>query len=167
MYQGFNDMIDGGGAGASGQSFEGGGLLSMIANMIASPRGSQQGQPEPMGGLLSPRARPAMPVQAPQYSGRGNFGMQPPAPTQNPHPQMFQPPMQPRQNPHPPMYQPPTQSPHAPMYQPPGMPADQASAEAFMAGLVDKFGQANAQVVAQGDQGQAMFEQWLNNGGRF
>jgi hypothetical protein len=103
MYQGFNDMIDGGGAGASGQSFEGGGLLSMIANMIASPRGSQQGQPEPMGGLLSPRARPAMPVQAPQYSGRGDFGMQPPSPTQNPHPQMFQPPMQPRQNPHPPM----------------------------------------------------------------
>jgi hypothetical protein len=77
MYQGFNDMIDGGGANASGQSFEGGGLLSMIANMIASPRGSQQGQPEPMGGLLSPQARPAMPMQAPpmQYSGRGDFGM--------------------------------------------------------------------------------------------
>jgi hypothetical protein len=64
MYQGFNDMINGGGANASGQSFEGGGLLSMIANMIAKPRGSQQGQPEPMGGLLSPQARPAMPMQA-------------------------------------------------------------------------------------------------------
>jgi hypothetical protein len=77
-YQGFNDMIDGGGMGQSGQSFEGGGLLSMIANMIAKPRGSQQGQPEqPMGGLLSPQARPAMPMQAPsmQYSGRGNLGM--------------------------------------------------------------------------------------------
>jgi hypothetical protein len=79
MYQGFNDMIDGGGMGQSGQSFEGGGLLSMIANMIAKPRGSQQGQPEPMGGLLSPQARPAMPMppqpQPMQYSGRGNLGM--------------------------------------------------------------------------------------------
>jgi hypothetical protein len=170
-YQGFNDMINGGGAGQSGQSFEGGGLLSMIANMIAKPRGSQQGQPQAQtGGLLSPQARPAMPMPAPQpmqprYPNTPPPGFQPP--TQNPHPQMFQPPMQPRQSPHPPMYQPPTQSPHPPMYQPPGMPADQASAEAFMAGLVDKFGQANAQVVAQGDQGQAMFEQWLNNGGRF
>jgi hypothetical protein len=72
MYQGFNDMIDGGGANASGQSFEGGGLLSMIANMIASPRGSQQGQPEgvmqatqpmqPQGGLLS-----AQPMPQPQF----------------------------------------------------------------------------------------------------
>jgi hypothetical protein len=75
-YQNFGDMIDGGGMGQSGQSFEGGGLLSMIANMIAKPRGSQQGQPEQaMGGLLStqPQARPAMPMQAqpqpmqPQY----------------------------------------------------------------------------------------------------
>ena len=71
-YQGFNDMIDGGGMGQSGQSFEGGGLLSMIANMIAKPRGSQQGQPEgvmqaaqpmqPQGGLLS-----AQPMPQPQY----------------------------------------------------------------------------------------------------
>ena len=79
MYQGFNDMIDGGGANASGQSFEGGGLLSMIANMIATPRGSQQRQQESMGGLLSPQARPSMPMQPQpqpmQYSGRGNLGM--------------------------------------------------------------------------------------------
>jgi hypothetical protein len=71
-YQGFNDMIDGGGAGQSGQSFEGGGLLSMIANMIASPRGSQQAQPmgvmqaaqpmQPQGGLLS-----AQPMPQPQF----------------------------------------------------------------------------------------------------
>ena len=103
-YQGFGDMIDGGGMGQSGQSFEGGGLLSMIANMIAKPRGSQRGQPEPMGGLLSPQAQPAMqpqtmqpqppntpppgampepfpsPQQPMQYSGRGPVGMpsQPP-----------------------------------------------------------------------------------------
>jgi hypothetical protein len=97
MYQGFNDMFDGGGAGASGKSFEGGGLLSMIANLIASPRGSQQGQPQkamkPMGGLLSPQPRPAMPQQFPntpppgfqppmQNLGRGDVGM-PQPPMQN------------------------------------------------------------------------------------
>ena len=98
-YQGFGDMIDGGGAGRSGQSFEGGGLLSMIAKMIAKPRGSQQGQQEPMGGLLStqPQARPAMPMQPqtmqPQFPNTPPPGFQPP--TQNPHPQMYQPPMQP------------------------------------------------------------------------
>ena len=78
-YQNFGDMFDGGGAGASGQSFEGGGLLSMIANLISKPRGSQQGQPqEPMGGLLSAQPAqplPMMPQSAPQYSGRGNLGM--------------------------------------------------------------------------------------------
>jgi hypothetical protein len=97
MYQGFNDMFDGGGAGASGKSFEGGGLLSMIANLIGSPRGSQQGQPQeamkPMGGLLSPQPRPAMPQQFPntpppgfqppmQNLGRGDYGM-PQPPMQN------------------------------------------------------------------------------------
>lgn len=34
------DMIDGGGKGRSGDKFEGGGILSLIANMVASPYGS-------------------------------------------------------------------------------------------------------------------------------
>ena len=33
------DMIDGGGAGRSGDRFEGGGLLSILANALARPRG--------------------------------------------------------------------------------------------------------------------------------
>ena len=37
----FFDMIDGGGAGQMGDKFEGGGLLSMLGNMLASPYGSQ------------------------------------------------------------------------------------------------------------------------------
>jgi hypothetical protein len=79
-YQGFGDMVDGGGAGQSGQSFEGGGLLSMIANMIAKPRGSQQRQQEQMGGLLSPQARPDTPMQMPQ-------GYEIPPPGSRPRPQ--------------------------------------------------------------------------------
>jgi hypothetical protein len=83
-YQGFGDMIDGGGMGQSGQSFEGGGLLSMIANMIAKPRGSQRGQPEPMGGLLSPQAQPAMQPQTmqPQPPNTPPPGFQPPMTSQ-------------------------------------------------------------------------------------
>jgi len=37
----FLDRIDGGGMGQSGDTFEGGGLLSMIGNLLASPYGSK------------------------------------------------------------------------------------------------------------------------------
>ena len=37
----FLDRIDGGGMGQSGDTFEGGGLLSMLGNLFASPYGSQ------------------------------------------------------------------------------------------------------------------------------
>jgi len=37
----FLDMIDGGGAGRMGDEFQGGGILSQIANMIATPYGSE------------------------------------------------------------------------------------------------------------------------------
>ena len=36
------DMFDGGGAGQSGDEFEGGGILSLLANLLASPYGSQR-----------------------------------------------------------------------------------------------------------------------------
>ena len=37
----FLDRIDGGGMGQSGDTFEGGGLLSMLGNLFASPYGSE------------------------------------------------------------------------------------------------------------------------------
>ena len=37
----FLDMFDGGGAGKMGDNFEGGGILSMLANALASPYGSE------------------------------------------------------------------------------------------------------------------------------
>ena len=37
----FLDMIDGGGAGAMGDKFEGGGIFSMLANALATPYGSE------------------------------------------------------------------------------------------------------------------------------
>jgi hypothetical protein len=49
-YQGLLDMIDGGGAGAVGNEFEGGGLLSMIANAIATPYGSEDRMRDAMRG---------------------------------------------------------------------------------------------------------------------
>lgn len=85
-FQNLRDMFDGGGAGRAGAEFEGGGILSMIANLIAKPLGSQQGQGQPQGllggmgsqGQAMPPVAPPSPVEL-QYSGRGNVGMpQPP-----------------------------------------------------------------------------------------
>lgn len=65
------DMFDGGGPGKSGDKFEGGGLLSAIANMIAKPlppiRGGNTGQP------LPPKLAAAMSGQ-PVASSRGYSG---------------------------------------------------------------------------------------------
>ena len=41
----FIDMINGGGPGRSGEQFEGGGILSLLANLVASPYGSQRQRP--------------------------------------------------------------------------------------------------------------------------
>ena len=49
-YSSFRDMIDGGGAGAAGSRFQGGGLLSLLANLFATPLGSEQ--------MTRPQARP-------------------------------------------------------------------------------------------------------------
>ena len=49
-YSSFRDMIDGGGAGAAGDRFQGGGLLSLLANLFATPLGSEQ--------MTRPQARP-------------------------------------------------------------------------------------------------------------
>lgn len=64
-YLNFRDLIDGGGAGRAGPTFQGGGLLSMIANALATPYGSRNrdvGQPmsalRPMP-MTRPQARPA------------------------------------------------------------------------------------------------------------
>jgi len=60
------DMFDGGGAGRSGDQFEGGGILSLIANLLASPYGSER---ERTAGIIDqptrpPRTRPSPPPQA-------------------------------------------------------------------------------------------------------
>lgn len=69
----FLDMIDGGGAGATGNTFQGGGLLSDIANAVAKPRGfadrqAQMAQARPMGRPMAAPTAPAMPASpvAPQ-----------------------------------------------------------------------------------------------------
>ena len=61
-YKGLLDMIDGGGANAVGNEFQGGGLLSVIANAIATPYGS------------SDRMRDDMQAQRPMARPAGGFG---------------------------------------------------------------------------------------------
>jgi hypothetical protein len=77
----FLDRIDGGGKGQSGDTFEGGGLLSLLGNLLASPYGSQNperrarrdafyaGEPMAASGFNPPPARDS------QYSERGSVGM--------------------------------------------------------------------------------------------
>jgi hypothetical protein len=54
----FIDMIDGGGAGTMGDKFEGGGILSMLANALATPYGSEDDERmrrlRQLRGLLAP-----------------------------------------------------------------------------------------------------------------
>ena len=101
-YLNFRDLIDGGGAGQAGPTFQGGGLLSMIANALATPYGSRDRTPvgQPMSALRPmpmprPQARPA-PASYPAGSGMtpANNYVGPP-PVQGPPMPMRVPPMQP------------------------------------------------------------------------
>jgi hypothetical protein len=69
-YTGLIDMINGGGAGAAGQEFQGGGILSDVANALFQPMGyrdraKQAAQPAAPG-LAMPQPSPmAQPMQRP------------------------------------------------------------------------------------------------------
>lgn len=90
-FTGLMDMLDGGGAGASGDRFEGGGLLSALGNLFAKPLEAQDRveriaadtnatkavtktlEDMAKGGTLTSRLDGKdFPMQ---YSGRGNVGM--------------------------------------------------------------------------------------------
>jgi len=90
-FTGLMDMLDGGGAGASGDRFEGGGLLSILGNLFAKPLEAQDNveriaadtnatkavtktlEDMAKGGTLTSRLDGKdFPMQ---YSGRGNVGM--------------------------------------------------------------------------------------------
>ncbi len=89
-YKGLLDMIDGGGAGAVGDEFEGGGLLSVIANALATPYGSsdrmrddmqaQRPVARPTGGFGNGASNPAIPYSPQAQSPLEMFGGQQPAP---------------------------------------------------------------------------------------
>ncbi len=51
-YTSLLDMFDGGGAGRSGSSFQGGGLLSSLANAFAKPIGSQRRAADNMSNMM-------------------------------------------------------------------------------------------------------------------
>ena len=62
------DMFDGGGAGQAGDEFQGGGILSLLANMLASPYGSQQ-EDDQLARTIAEQASPR-PQMAPDSSMR-------------------------------------------------------------------------------------------------
>ena len=86
----FIDMINGGGPGRSGDVFEGGGILSALANAVATPYGSQRqrrgmpqfpGAPDPMDPLygavtgafdeITPRSDESFPMTGGEEPGAG------------------------------------------------------------------------------------------------
>ena len=83
----FLDRFDGGGAGQMGDKFEGGGLYSVLGNLVASPYGSQDEErkaarmaaygSDNIGGppMQTPTPVGTVGGGAPQYSGRGTVGM--------------------------------------------------------------------------------------------
>ena len=75
----FMDRFDGGGMGKSGDKFEGGGLLSLLGNIFATPRGSEdRAKEEALAGLLGntrPNMRPTV------GSGNGLTNSTSPEPT--------------------------------------------------------------------------------------
>jgi len=79
----FMDMIDGGGAGASGNEFQGGGLLSDIGNALFQPAGYRERQrrmsevrPQMRPMDMGPQAQP-MPSPQPMQSNPMASGMTP------------------------------------------------------------------------------------------
>ena len=94
----FLDMIDGGGAGQMGDRFEGGGLYSILANLVADPYGSEDeerraarqkafgimdmaSQPSMSGSSATPPAPPARSPQADamatQIAAEAQMGLDP------------------------------------------------------------------------------------------
>jgi hypothetical protein len=59
-YRGLLDMINGGGANAEGDKFQGGGLLSILANALATPYGSEDRAKEELAAGLLGKTRPVM-----------------------------------------------------------------------------------------------------------
>ena len=91
-YVDFLDRVDGGGAGQTGDSFQGGGLLSALGNIFATPYGSEdeerRAQRRQALGLLDTAAAPARapaplaprtaPPQIPSHLTGPKMGMAPP-----------------------------------------------------------------------------------------
>lgn len=74
-FTGLMDMLDGGGAGASGDKFEGGGLLSILGNLFAKPLEAQDNveriaRETTERSVLRPKLRPTMTTGTPitEYS---------------------------------------------------------------------------------------------------
>ena len=77
QYVDFLDRFDGGGAGQTGDSFQGGGLFSALGNLFANPYGSEdqarRAQRRQALGLLDTAAAPPQARPAPFAPPRGNI----------------------------------------------------------------------------------------------
>ena len=120
QYVDFLDRFDGGGAGQTGNSFQGGGLFSALANLLATPYGSEdqarRAQRRQALGLLDTAAAPARAPApfAPRTAPRGNITtsvLPPVVPSHLTGPKMGMPPVVPSHLTGPKMGMPPAPSP--------------------------------------------------------
>ena len=114
-YKSFLDMIDGGGAGMSGDTFKGGGLISVLGNALGiAPRGAARERDLELaanaaaGAALNPKVVEPL-VDAEKNAYRGGI-------TQTKLPPAAQSPLQALGGQQPPAYQPVSYDPRGPMY---------------------------------------------------
>ena len=70
----FLDMFDGGGAGQMGDKFEGGGLISALGNLVASPYGSQdEERKKARMAFYGPSVQPTLSTQSVNGTPQRNY----------------------------------------------------------------------------------------------
>ncbi len=85
QYINIRDMIDGGGAGKSGQNFEGGGLISDLGNLLFDPLGSRNAKYQNQMAPVS-RAEQALTQDRPQVRQTSNNAGTSSSPIPKPNP---------------------------------------------------------------------------------
>ena len=81
-YKNAADMFDGGGAGASGSTFQDGGMVSDIGNALFKPRQPQHAPQQPFAPRISTRAPMPTPMQQTRPQARPYSFPQQPSPVE-------------------------------------------------------------------------------------
>lgn len=178
----FLDMFDGGGAGMSGDKFEGGGLISALGNLVASPYGSEdEARRNARMAFYGSGVQPTLSTQSAQPMQPGNAtppGLPMPPTINASPPGMPMQPMQPTINASPPGMGAappglPMQSINAagqPNYEGSGMnPANSYvdPTQRFAQDLIEMYGPDTANMIMNSGQADQAYQSYVQRGYRF